>query len=101
MIASGDWQRVLLMSYSEFGRRVKQNASNGTDHGSAAAHFLIGGQVKGGIYGEQPSLKRLDAGDLRYTTDFRSLYSTITQHWWQRPASSQLASYAPIDCIRS
>jgi len=68
---------VVLMTYSEFGRRVAQNASGGTDHGTAAPLFVAGPTVKGGrLYGEQPSLGTLDQGDLRFTTDFRSLYAT-------------------------
>jgi uncharacterized protein (DUF1501 family) len=68
---------VVLMTYSEFGRRVAQNASGGTDHGTAAPLFVAGPAVKGGrLYGEQPSLGTLDQGDLRFTTDFRSVYAT-------------------------
>jgi uncharacterized protein (DUF1501 family) len=68
---------VVLMTYSEFGRRVAQNASGGTDHGTAAPVFVAGPAVKGGrLYGEQPSLGTLDQGDLRVTTDFRSVYAT-------------------------
>jgi uncharacterized protein (DUF1501 family) len=69
---------VVLMTYSEFGRRVAQNASGGTDHGTAAPLFVAGPAVKGGrFYGEQPSLATLDQGDLRFTTDFRTLYATM------------------------
>jgi uncharacterized protein (DUF1501 family) len=68
---------VVTLVYSEFGRRVKANASNGTDHGTAAPMFVIGDGVKGGLHGEQPSLADLDAGDLKYSTDFRSVYATV------------------------
>jgi uncharacterized protein (DUF1501 family) len=69
---------VTLLTYTEFGRRVAQNASGGTDHGTAAPLFVAGPSVKGGrLYGAQPSLTDLDQGDLKYTTDFRSVYSTI------------------------
>jgi uncharacterized protein (DUF1501 family) len=68
---------VVVMTYSEFGRRVAENASGGTDHGTAAALFVAGASVKGGLYGDQPSLTDLDAGDLRFTTDFRSVYATV------------------------
>ncbi|GAC1518219.1 MAG: DUF1501 domain-containing protein [Acidimicrobiales bacterium] len=68
---------VVLMTFSEFGRRVAQNASGGTDHGTAAPLFVAGPTVKGGFYGDQPSLTALDQGDLRYTTDFRSVYATV------------------------
>ena len=79
----GVWDSTLVMSYSEFGRRLKENAGRGTDHGSAAPHFVMGGKVKGGIYGKYPSLKRLDKrGDLIYTVDFRDVYATIADKWW-------------------
>jgi uncharacterized protein (DUF1501 family) len=69
---------VTLMTYSEFGRRVAQNASGGTDHGTAAPLFVTGTGVRGGhFYGDQPSLSALDQGDLHYTTDFRSVYATV------------------------
>ncbi|MFB1501017.1 DUF1501 domain-containing protein, partial [Thiocapsa sp. N5-Cardenillas] len=79
---AGLWDRVLVMSYSEFGRRVAENASLGTDHGTAAPHLVLGGRVKGGLYGDPPDLTALDGGDLRYTTDFRRLYSTVAVNWW-------------------
>ena len=68
---------VVLMTFSEFGRRVAQNASGGTDHGTAAPLLVAGPAVKGGFYGDQPSLSALDQGDLRFTTDFRSVYATV------------------------
>ena len=73
--------RVLVMTWSEFGRRVKANASQGTDHGSAAPLFFIGAPVKGGLYGQRPSLENLDNGNLRYTVDFRSVYATALESW--------------------
>jgi uncharacterized protein (DUF1501 family) len=66
-----------LMTFSEFGRRVAQNASGGTDHGSAGPLFVAGPSVKGGFYGDEPSLANLDNGNLRFTTDFRSVYATV------------------------
>ncbi len=77
----GHQQRVLVMSFSEFGRRVKENASRGTDHGAAAPMFLAGGSVRGGLHGEHPSLTDLEDGDLRYHTDFRSVYATVAEDW--------------------
>ncbi|HLY83816.1 MAG TPA: DUF1501 domain-containing protein [Acidimicrobiales bacterium] len=69
---------VVLMTYSEFGRRVIENASGGTDHGTAGPVFIAGPAVKGGqLYGDEPSLTNLDQGDLRFTTDFRSVYATV------------------------
>lgn len=72
--------RVVLTAYSEFGRRVAANGSNGTDHGTAAPMFVAGAGVKGGFYGEEPSLTDLDDGDLKFTTDFRSVYATLLQN---------------------
>lgn len=71
--------RVVLVAYSEFGRRVAANGSNGTDHGTAAPMFIAGGPVKGGFYGDEPSLTDLDNGDLKFTTDFRSVYATLLE----------------------
>lgn len=73
---------TLIMTFSEFGRRVKQNASRGTDHGTANNLFLIGGQLKRpGFYNEGPNLSRLDKGDLIYQVDFRDVYATILDKW--------------------
>ena len=65
------------MAYSEFGRRVRANASAGTDHGTAGPVFVAGAPVKGGFYGEEPSLTDLDNGDMKYTTDFRDVYHEL------------------------
>lgn len=73
--------RVLTMTFSEFGRRVAQNASNGTDHGTAAPMFLAGPMVRPGILGNHPSLTDLDNGDLKFTADFRSVYAGILDQW--------------------
>ena len=81
---------VLAMTFSEFGRRVAQNASNGTDHGTAMPLFILGGKVKGGIYGEHPSLTDLDHGDLKFATDFRAVYATVLQKWLGRDPSQIL-----------
>lgn len=77
---------VLVMAFSEFGRRVAENGGKGTDHGTAAPAFVIGTDVKGGIYGDQPSLTNLDNGDLRYGIDFRSIYATILDRWMDADA---------------
>jgi uncharacterized protein (DUF1501 family) len=79
--AQGNADRVLVMTFSEFGRRVAENASGGTDHGTAAPMFLFGKPVKPGIYGQHPSLTDLDNGDLKFTTDFRSVYATVLEKW--------------------
>jgi uncharacterized protein (DUF1501 family) len=70
---------VVLVAYSEFGRRVAANANDGTDHGTAGPVFAVGASVRGGFVGEQPSLTDLDAGDLKFHTDFRSVYSTVLE----------------------
>src|SRR6266487_6667822 len=76
--AHGVAQKVLVATWSEFGRRPRENASGGTDHGAAAPLILIGGPVKGGIYGQSPSLTDLDpTGNLKYQVDFRSVYQEI------------------------
>jgi uncharacterized protein (DUF1501 family) len=71
--------KVVVAIYSEFGRRVAANASEGTDHGTAGPVFVAGAPVAGGFYGDQPSLTALDAGDLKVTTDFRSVYATLLE----------------------
>jgi uncharacterized protein (DUF1501 family) len=68
---------VVVAVYSEFGRRVKANASDGTDHGTASSLLLLGAGVRGGLYGEPPSLTDLDDGDLRHTVDFRDVYAML------------------------
>jgi uncharacterized protein (DUF1501 family) len=76
---------VAVMVFSEFGRRVAENTSLGTDHGTAGPVFVIGKAVKGGHYGETPSLTDLDDGNLRYTTDFRRVYATMIKQWMDYP----------------
>jgi uncharacterized protein (DUF1501 family) len=70
-------RRVVVAIYSEFGRRVRANASDGTDHGTASDVFLLGATVRGGQYGQAPNLTDLDDGDLKFTTDFRDVYATL------------------------
>ncbi len=79
----GNDERVLVMTFSEFGRRVAQNASGGTDHGTAAPMFFFGHHkhVNAGILGNHPSLTDLDRGDLKYNVDFRSCYAGVLQQW--------------------
>ena len=79
--AQGNLERVSLMTFSEFGRRVKENASGGTDHGAAAPMFLAGGGIKSGLLGQMPSLAPRDLfdGDVKYNTDFRSVYATVLE----------------------
>ncbi|MDE2835353.1 MAG: DUF1501 domain-containing protein [Bacteroidota bacterium] len=76
-------EQVLVMTFSEFGRRVEQNGSEGTDHGTAAPLFLFGPGVRGGLYGQAPSLSDLDPyGNMRHHVDFRAIYATVLQHWF-------------------
>jgi uncharacterized protein (DUF1501 family) len=77
----GHDKRVLVMTFSEFGRRVQENNSKGTDHGAASCLFVAGPALKGGIVGEHPSLKELDSGDLKYAIDFRRVYGTLLDTW--------------------
>jgi uncharacterized protein (DUF1501 family) len=76
------WGQVVVMTYAEFGRRVAETGSAGTDHGTAAPHFLLGGRVRGGLYGQQPSLMHLADGDMQHTINYRSLYVTVARRWW-------------------
>ena len=89
--ANGVMNDVLIMTFSEFGRRVAQNGSNGTDHGTASCMFLIsGGLQQQGLYNPIPSLADLDEGDLRYSVDFKQVYATILDKWLQADAEKIL-----------
>jgi uncharacterized protein (DUF1501 family) len=90
LAAHGNDKRVLTLTFSEFGRRIAENAARGTDHGEASPLFLIGGGVKGGVYGTAPDLTATNMGNLRYTTDFRSVYATVLERWLGRPSSAVL-----------
>lgn len=79
--AQGRADEVLIVSFSEFGRRVRQNGSDGTDHGTAAPMFAIGQKVRGGIHGNAPDLGNLVEGDLKYEIDFRAVYATVLEEW--------------------
>jgi uncharacterized protein (DUF1501 family) len=81
----GNDKRVVLMTFSEFGRRVSENASAGTDHGKASCLFLAGDAVKGGLHGTHPSLTDLSEGDIKHTVDFRSVYGTVLGDWLKAP----------------
>jgi uncharacterized protein (DUF1501 family) len=86
----GNFDRVLLMTFSEFGRRVQENANGGTDHGAAAPMFVLGGAIKPGLFGKYPSLTDLDHGDLKFNTDFRSVYGTVLDRWLKAPSQTVL-----------
>lgn len=81
MQSLGKADKVTVMVFSEFGRRVKENGSQGTDHGAAAPMFVVGGRVKGGLIGDVPDLTNLDRGDLKWRTDFRQVYATMLDDW--------------------
>jgi len=92
---------VIIMTFSEFGRRVSENASNGTDHGTASSMFLISGNLqKKGLYNDIPSLSDLDNGDLKYTVDFKQVYATILDKWLDSNSSKILNNkYRQLDFI--
>ncbi len=93
-------ERVVTVVYSEFGRRVEENASAGTDHGSAGPVLVLGAGVVGGLHGSQPSLDGLDDGNLRFTTDFRRLYAALARHAWDLDPEPLLGSFAPLELFR-
>ncbi|HIK95205.1 MAG TPA: DUF1501 domain-containing protein [Planctomycetes bacterium] len=100
--AHGHADRVLCMCFSEFGRRVKENASAGTDHGTAGPVFLAGTQVKPGLIGNHPSLSDLKDGDLQYHTDFRQVYATVLERWLKADSELVLKGrFEPVDALRS
>jgi uncharacterized protein (DUF1501 family) len=85
------WDSSLIMTYAEFGRRPRENLNNGTDHGTSNVHFMLGGKVKGGLYGQPPQLDRLDgSGNLTAAVDFRNLYATVLENWWGMPSGAVL-----------
>lgn len=88
--AQGNHERVLTLVFSEFGRRVQQNASQGTDHGTAAPMFLMGPMVRPGVIGEHPSLTDLDQGDLKFGIDFRGVYASVLEQWMGTPSAKVL-----------
>jgi uncharacterized protein (DUF1501 family) len=88
--------RVMVMTFSEFGRRVEENASNGTDHGAAAPMFVLGGSIQQGLVGNHPSLTDLDQGDLKFGVDFRSVYASILQDWLETPSKPILGDQFSI-----
>ncbi len=94
-------ERVLVMGFSEFGRRVKENGSAGTDHGTAGPVFLAGGSLRPGLHGEMPSLGDLENGDLKHTVDFRRVYATILDHWLNiKSSNSLLGPFQPLQFVK-
>jgi uncharacterized protein (DUF1501 family) len=83
------------MTFSEFGRRADENASEGTDHGTAAPLFVAGAKVKAGLHGTAPNLAKLKGGDLVATIDFRQVYQAVLANWLQLPAQAPLGGEFP------
>jgi uncharacterized protein (DUF1501 family) len=93
-------ERVVVLVFSEFGRRVDENASRGTDHGAASCLLVVGEPVKGGFYGQYPSLEQLGDGDLIFNTDFRSVYATLLGRWLGCPADRVLGGeFSPLEFV--
>ena len=100
--AQGHLDRVLLMTFSEFGRRVAENASAGTDHGAASPLFIVGNKLRAPWFGQPPSLAPADLlnGDLRHTTDFRSVFAGVLEHWLQARSEPILGKrFEPLRCV--
>jgi len=98
LAARGHKDRLLVMTFSEFGRRAKENGSRGTDHGSGAPMFLVGGKVKPGPVGAHPSLKDLEMGNLKFGTDFRQVYAAILDKWLGVPSKDVIGgSFKPVE----
>jgi uncharacterized protein (DUF1501 family) len=90
LAAHGNDRRVLTLTFSEFGRRIEENGNRGTDHGEASPLFMIGGGVKGGLYGTAPDLATTNMGNVRFAVDFRSVYATVLERWLGRPSTAVL-----------
>jgi uncharacterized protein (DUF1501 family) len=98
---TGDDARTLLMTFSEFGRRVAENGSKGTDHGSGSNLFVIGSGVKPGPCGHHPSLADLTDGDLKFHTDFRRVYATLLERWLNVDSKMVLGDkFEPLSFIK-
>ncbi len=101
LASAGESDRVALMTFSEFGRRVRENASLGTDHGAAAPVLVVGPVAKPGLVGEHPSLDDLDDGDLKHHTDFRRVYAELLENWLGCPGAPVLGTgFDPLPLLR-
>ena len=99
--ARGLQDRVLMVTFSEFGRRVAENGSLGTDHGAAAPMFVVGPRCRPGLHGERPDLENLDSGDVRHDVDFRSVYASVLRDGLGADPKAILgASYPKLDVVR-
>ena len=103
LIELNRWESTMIVTYAEFGRRARQNQSQGTDHGTVAPHFIAGGRVRGGLYGDVPRLDRLDGnGNLPFAVDFREVYATVLQRWWGLDPQPVLGGpFKPLDVLRA
>ena len=101
LVEIGKWDATVIATYAEFGRRPRGNESGGTDHGTAAPHFVLGGAVKGGLLGAAPALDRLDGnGNLPFGVDFRAYYATFLERWWGVPSEGVLGGrYVPLEFL--
>ena len=98
----GHGDRVCVMTFSEFGRRGYENGSKGTDHGSGAPMFLVGGRVRAGVTGTHPSLTKMEEGNLIHSTDFRRVYAAVLDRWLGVDSKAVLgAGYEPLDIFKS
>ena len=101
MRAAGHWERVAVMTYSEFGRLAAENGTGGTDHGSASLMLLAGGSLEGGLFGGVPDLTGLDDGGVPYRIDFRSVYAGVLQDWFGvDPTPVLLDDFEPIEVLK-
>jgi uncharacterized protein (DUF1501 family) len=99
-VASGSPEKYMLMTFSEFGRRVAEDGSAGTDHGTAAPMLLVGDGVAGGLYGAQPSLSSLDQnGNMVRAVELREVYATVLEGWLAGPPAREVLGYGPGDGI--
>lgn len=100
--AQGRWDDTLLFTYAEFGRRPRENGNKGTDHGTANVHFVSGGRVKGGLYGQTPQLAGVADGNLPYAIDFRQLYATAIETWWGKDSRNALGGrFRPLPILKA
>ena len=103
LLELGRWEDTLVATYAEFGRRARENNSGGTDHGTASSHFVLGGGVKGGLFGPAPALDRLDGnGNLPFAVDFRNIYATVLERWWGMNSNTALRGrFSTMDFLKT
>ena len=101
LIEAGRWDSTVVATYAEFGRRARENHTGGTDHGTANAHLVLGGAVRGGLYGAPPALDRLDGeGNIPFAVDFRSYYATFLERLWRADSQAVFGRrHAPLAFI--